>query len=230
MRRYYSLALLAAIAVALTGCDGGVNGDVVATKDGGSTVNGSVRVPAGLHSGAVRTVNGTVDVEENASITSGHSVNGSIDMAAHSSADSLTAVNGELTLADGAHVSGDLTTVNGAVKVGSAAEVGGSVKNVNGHITLSGAHVVGGLQTVQGSIDVSGPSHVDGGILVQKSGDLFESGLHSKPRIVIGPGAVIGGKLRFEHDVTLYVSDKATVGPVEGATAVPFSGDAPPAG
>jgi hypothetical protein len=48
------------------------------------------------------------------------------------------------------------------------------------------------------------------------------------PRIVIGPGATIEGELRFERVVQLYVSDRATIGPVVGATAIRFSGDAPP--
>jgi hypothetical protein len=50
----------------------------------------------------------------------------------------------------------------------------------------------------------------------------------SVPRIVIGPGASVQGDLRFERSVQLYVSDKATIGSVTGATPIPFSGDAPP--
>ena len=36
------------------------------------------------------------------------------------------------------------------------------------------------------------------------------------------------GDLRFERKVRLFVSDKATIGNVTGATAVPFTGDSPP--
>jgi hypothetical protein len=43
-----------------------------------------------------------------------------------------------------------------------------------------------------------------------------------------GPGSTVDGDLRFERPVQLYVSDRATVGPVAGATAVRFAGDAPP--
>jgi hypothetical protein len=50
----------------------------------------------------------------------------------------------------------------------------------------------------------------------------------SVPRIVIGPGATVQGELRFERTVQLYVSDKATIGTVTGATAIPFSGEPPP--
>jgi hypothetical protein len=50
----------------------------------------------------------------------------------------------------------------------------------------------------------------------------------SGPRIVIGPGASVQGELRFERKVQLYVSDRATIGPVSGATAIRFSGEDPP--
>jgi hypothetical protein len=57
------------------------------------------------------------------------------------------------------------------------------------------------------------------------SGIMFNS---EDPVIVIGPGATVQGELRFERKVKLYVSDKATIGTVIGATAVPFSGETPP--
>jgi outer membrane lipoprotein SlyB len=38
---------------------------------------------------------------------------------------------------------------------------------------------------------------------------------------------VIQGTLTFERPVDLYVSDSATVGKIEGATAQKFSGSAP---
>jgi len=37
------------------------------------------------------------------------------------------------------------------------------------------------------------------------------------PVIVIAPRTIIKGTLRFEREVKLYVSDQATVGPIEGA-------------
>jgi hypothetical protein len=47
------------------------------------------------------------------------------------------------------------------------------------------------------------------------------------PKIVIGPHAVVQGNLTFQREVELYVSDSATVGKIEGATAKKFSGSAP---
>lgn len=227
MRRYLVLAGVAGFAV-LAGCniDAG-NGDVTASKDGGNTVNGSIRVPAGEHSGSVGAVNGSIKIEQNASVTSASIVNGSIEMEAHASADSATTVNGPVTLGPGAHVAHGITAVNGEIELKNGAEVGGAIKTVNGKIRLSGAHVAGGLHTVAGDIALTGDSRVEGGILVEKASGWFST-RQNKPRIVIGPGSVVQGDLRFEHEVQLYVSDTATVGPISGATAIRFSGDTPP--
>ena len=223
---FCSLLLLAT--AALAGCNGSPNGDVTAGQGDAQTVNGSVRVPAGQHSGAVGTVNGSVDIGDNASVRAARVVNGPIEMGAHASAESLTAVNGAIEVASGGQVSGAIKSVNGAVTL-SGADVTGSVTNVNGHIVLTDAHVGGGLRTITGDIDVKGNSRVEGGILVEKPvTSFFNSDPSRKPRIVIGPGAVVQGNLKFEHEVELYVSDKATIGPVEGAKAITFSGDAPP--
>jgi hypothetical protein len=183
-------------------------------------------VPAGLHSGAVSTVNGSISVAANAQVTSASTVNGGIDIGAHASADSLTTVNGGVTLANGASVAHNVKTVNGTLNLGEAAQVGGSIINVNGHIVLTDAHVVQQIDTVTGDIDISGASHVDGGIHVHKSSGLFSFSGH-RPRIVIGPGAVVSGPLQFDREVRLYVSDRATVGQISGASAVRFSGDQP---
>jgi len=99
---------------------------------------------------------------------------------------------------------------------------------VNGKITLSAAHVGGGIKTVNGSMNISGASRVEGGILVQKSSTELIQLVRDVPRIVIGPGATVQGDLRFERKVQLFVSDKATIGTVTGATPIPFTGDTPP--
>jgi DUF4097 and DUF4098 domain-containing protein YvlB len=228
MLRLGALSLLLLTTAALGACDGSPNGDVTAGQGDAQTVNGSVHVPAGQHSGAVGTVNGSVDIGDNASVSTARVVNGPIELGAHSSAGSLTAVNGAIDLSSGAQVSGAIKSVNGAVTLASGSEVTGSVTNVNGHITLTDAHVGGGLRTVAGDIDVKGNSKVEGGILVEKPvSSFFNTESSHRPRIVIGPGAVVQGSLKFEREVDLYVSDKATIGPVEGAKAIAFSGDAP---
>jgi DUF4097 and DUF4098 domain-containing protein YvlB len=230
MRQQLFLTLLIIVAATSAGCGEGVNGDVTATQSGASTVNGSITVPANLHSGSLDTVNGSIHIDDNAIVTTASTVNGSINLGAHATADSLSTVNGGVTVNDSARVTRGLTTVNGSMHLHSGAEVGGHVRNVNGHIVLTGAHVAGGLQTVDGDIDVVSGSHVEGGILVEKMSGFNFGFSNRKPRIVIGPGSVVQGDLRFDRPVQLYVSDKATVGPITGATPITFSGDKPPEG
>lgn len=224
MGRYFALAAL----LTLAGCYNMPGGDVTADGSGANTVNGSIHVPAGAHSGEVGTVNGSIRVDDDATVTHAGTVNGSVALGAHATADSVGTVNGSISLAEGAHVAHDVTTVNGSMTLRSGADVGGPLSNVNGRIALDGAHVGGGLHTVDGDIDVRGGSHIEGGILVKRGGGGWFSFSAHKPRIVIGPGAVVQGDLRFERAVDLYVSDSATTGPITGATAIRFSGASPP--
>ena len=138
----------------------------------------------------------------------------------------MKTVNGAIALGDGAHVSGRAGSVNGDLNLGNGAEVAGALTNVNGKISLASAHVGGGIKTVNGNISIMGTSHVEGGILVEKPNGLMFN--NEDPVIVIGPGAVIQGEMKFERKVKLYVSDKATIGTVTGATPIAFSGDTPP--
>lgn len=209
-----------AAAMALGGCD--------ESSDSSSRVNGSVHVPAGRAAAPADTVNGSIHIDPNAAVTSAKTVNGGIRLGTGATADSLATVNGTIAVDPGAHVSGGVDSVNGAITLGGGALVGGSLQNVNGAIRLIAAHVNGGITTVNGDIDIRGDSRVEHGIRVQKPGDggLIHFG-NSVPRIVIGPGTTVAGELRFEREVKLYVSDRATVGNIVGATAIPFTGDAP---
>jgi len=175
-----------------------------------SKVMGSIEVAAGEHSGDVSTVSGSIRIGESAVVGSAQAVNGSITLGPQARAAALETVNGKLSLADGA-------------------EVGGALVNVNGAIRVAAAHVGGAIETVSGGIDLGPNAQVDGGIHVRKSGGWSLSlGSEDVPRIVIGPGTVVGGTLNFERKVSLYVSDKATIGPVQGATVVKYSGARPP--
>jgi DUF4097 and DUF4098 domain-containing protein YvlB len=201
-----------------------------ASKDGDEStkVNGSIHVPAGRQPGAVATVNGSIHVDDNAAMTSATTVNGTVHLGDHATATSLNSVNGSITLGSGAHVSGSVSSVNGELTLGDGSDVSGSLSNVNGKIALTAAHVGGGIRTVSGSMNITGASHVEGGILVEKPSTELLSMLHDVPRIVIGPGATVQGELRFERTVRLFVSDKATIGTVTGATPIPFTGETPP--
>ncbi|MGO9802747.1 MAG: hypothetical protein ACLPTM_10405 [Steroidobacteraceae bacterium] len=223
MVRYFPLAAL----VLLAACFNMPGGDVTADGSGANAVNGSIHVPAGTKSGELGTVNGSIHIDDNASVGSAGTVNGSVALGAHATAASLATVNGGISLGAGAHVVHEVSTVNGGMTLADGAEVGGALANVNGRIALNGAHVAGGLRTVDGDIDVLGSSRVEGGIIVKRGGtSLFSFHTH-KPRIVIGPGAVVQGDLRFEREVELYVSDRATTGPITGATAIRFTGASP---
>ncbi len=196
--------------------------------DGSTKVNGSVHVAAGKPPAAATTVNGAIHIDDNAAVTSASTVNGSVNLGEHATAKSLQSVNGAITLGTGAHVSGDASSVNGELSLADGAEILGSLSNVNGKITLDSAHVGAGIKTVNGSIGIMGASHVEGGLVVERPGTQLIQLTHDVPRIVIGPGATVQGELRFEREVQLYVSDKATTGKVTGATPISFSGDSPP--
>jgi hypothetical protein len=216
----YRIAAAIAVILALSGCDISVDGD------GSTKVNGSVHIPAGKTAEDARTVNGSIHIDDNATVASATTVNGSIRLGEHATAASAKTVNGSISLGAGAHISESAGSVNGDLTLADGAEVAGHLTNVNGKIGLTAAHVAGGIKTVNGSISILGASHVEGGIMVDKpTGIMFNS---DDPVIVIGPGAVVQGDLRFERKVKLYVSDKATIGPVIGATAVTFSGNSPP--
>jgi hypothetical protein len=216
----YRIIAAVAVVLALSGCDISVDGD------GSSKVNGSVHIAAGKAAESASTVNGSIHIDDNAAVTSAGTVNGSVRLGAHATATSAKTVNGAISLGEGAHVADSAASVNGDLTLANGAEVSGSLTNVNGRISLTSAHVAGGIKTVSGNISIMGTSHVEGGILVEKpSSMLFNS---EDPVIVIGPGAVVQGDLRFERKVKLYVSDKATIGTVSGATPIAFSGDNPP--
>jgi len=219
--RIGGLGIIAACAVVflLAGCDS-------FESDDSNRVNGSIHVSAGKPPVDVSTVNGSIHIDDNGTVASATTVNGGVRLGAHASATSVKTVNGSITLGAGAHVSGRVASVNGELTLADGAEVSGSLGNVNGKIDLTGAHVAGGIKTVDGNISIMGPSHVEGGILVERSsGFVFNS---EDPLIIIGPGATVQGELRFERKVRLFVSDRATIGTVTGATAVPFTGDNPP--
>ena len=122
----------------------------------------------------------------------------------------METVNG----ADGAgsQIAGSVSAVNGMIALEKGADVRGRVENVNGSMTLASAHVADGLETTNGNIKVGPGSRVEGGILVEKPRGSWV-GHHKPPNIVIGPDAIVQGPLQFEHEVELYVSDRAQIGP-----------------
>jgi len=197
-----------------------------AAADTLSRVTGSIEIADGQHAEDLSTVNGAIRVGAGAVVERAHTVNGSIELEARASASELKTVNGSIELQESARVSGSVHTVNGRLNLEKGAEVTGDLANVNGRIHVAAAHVGGGIDTTNAGIDLD-DARIDGGIHMHKS-EGYSVERSEPPRIVIGPGSVVKGPLEFERPVKLYVSDKASIGPVQGATAIKYSGDTPP--
>ena len=71
-------------------------------------------------------------------------------------------------------------------------------------------------------------SHVKGAVKVNKSSFSLSLTPPRKPRIVIGPRAVVDGPLTFEREVSLYVHATATIGNVSGASVQRFDTNVAP--
>ena len=224
------VALLTCVGVASANDVSKVNGSVrvSAGEQVGDveTVNGSIHIEAGATAKDVETVNGSVQIEERSSVGKVNTVNGGITLGNDAKADSVETVNGKVSLASGVHVAGNITAVNGTFSLERGAGVEGGMTNVNGKMTLEGAHVGRDLVTTNGDITLRAGSRVDGGIVVRKQSSGLFHWHRRNPRIVIGPDAIVTGTLRFEQEVDLYVSDRAKVGAIEGATPVMLTTDA----
>ena len=190
-----------------------------------SKVNGSVVAQAGRPYGDVETVNGSVSIESGASVRDAETVNGSIRAEDDISADSLSTVNGSIRVGRRATVRNGVETVNGSIFIDQGGRIGGDIETVNGSIGLVDVDLAGSIETVSGDITVGVGSHVAGGIRIEKpSANWFPVRVSKrKPKIVIGPGAMVEGDLVFEREVTLYVHDTARIGKVTGATPVSYS-------
>ena len=192
-------------------------------------VMGTVHVDAGQHVNKASSVNGSVDIGSNAVVKRAETVNGSVTVHDHATLDSVETVNGSITLEEGVHISGKVTLVNGKITVGSGGEVGGKLSNVNGAIQLTAAHVGGGIESTNSNLTVGANSRIEGGIRYEETSDGWFSffGKPHVPKIIIEPGAVVKGTLDFRREVELYVSDRATIDTVKGATVHKFSGASP---
>lgn len=190
-------------------------------------VNGSIHLVAGQANGDAATTEGAISIDDKATFGVADAINGDIWVGAGASGKAARAVNGSITLDKGAHLNGEMTVANGNLTLNEGAEAG-SVSNVNGRIIANGAVVDRGINTINGDIFVNGPSRIKGGIHVNRLPTGIVQAAHEPPRIVIGPGATVEGTMKFERTVKLYVSDKATIGSVEGASPISFSGDQPP--
>jgi len=200
---------------------------------GASSVNGSISVGAdAVVTGNVKTVNGTIRVDKGARIEKASTVNGGVRLAEGVQSESLSTVNGSIKVGANTTVDGEVTAVNGRITIEDRGNVADSVSNVNGQIELEGAVVGGDLKTVNGDVSLADGSVLKGDLVVEKnSGWGWGKSKSRKPRIVIGPGSRVEGKIMLEREVELFISETAEVGGVEGEMsmddAIRFSGKRP---
>ncbi|MFT4249113.1 MAG: hypothetical protein QM581_13965 [Pseudomonas sp.] len=193
-----------------------------------SKVNGRIVAEAGRQYGDLDTVNGGISIADGARTHDAQTVNGNISVGAQAQTGGLSTVNGSINVGAQAIVDGGIETVNGGVFVDRGGEVRGDLETVNGSIGLVRTRLKGGIETVSGDITVGVGSHLDGGITLRKPGFSLSFKPARKPRVVIGPGVVVDGKLVFEREVTLYVHRSAKIGPLSGASARRFDSDVAP--
>jgi hypothetical protein len=77
------------------------------------------------------------------------------------------------------------------------------------------------LATVDGSVRREKDARVSAGVQTIRGKLRLENGAD------VAGGLRVRGTLNFGRPVRLYVSDRATIGPVQGATPIRFSGDQP---
>lgn len=193
-----------------------------------SKVNGGIRAEAGQNYGNLDTVNGGITVESGVTARNINTVNGGIRIGDNVHAGSVETVNGGITLGRNVTLSGGMETVNGSIFSDHGGRIGGGVETVNGSIGLVGTSIDGDIETVGGSITVGLGSEVRGGIYVRKPGFSLSLTAPRKPRVIIGPNAVVRGDLEFEREVVLYVHRSAKIGRVKGASMQIFDTDTAP--
>lgn len=193
-----------------------------------SKVNGSIEVSAGTPYGELGTVNGSIVIGEDARTGEASTVNGSIKVGAGAQVGELATVNGAIRLERQVQVGDGVTTVNGSVFAGHGSVIARDVETVNGAIGLVQTQVGGSVRTVNGDVTIGVGSTVKGGLTISRSTGWFQTTPRRKPRVVIGPDAVVEGPLVFEREVRLYVHSSARTGKITGAEPVMFDTRAAP--
>lgn len=194
-----------------------------------SRVNGGITAEAGKHYGDLDTVNGGISVNRGAVADSVETVNGGITLEDDVQVGNVETVNGGIGAGDRVKVARGAEAVNGGISFGAGSSIGGDVITVNGGISVKQTVIGGNVETVTGDITLNDKSVVRGDILVEKpQGISLGWGKKRIPRVIVGPGSVVEGKLRFEREVELFVHPSARIGSVIGGTAQPYTDKLPP--
>ena len=192
-----------------------------------SHVNGGITAEAGKQYGDLDTVNGGISVHQGAVAGSVETVNGGITIDDDAQLRSVETVNGGIGAGKRVKVAQGAETVNGGIHFDAGSSVGGDIETVNGGISLKNTVVGGGISTVGGDITLEDKTIVHGGIVIEKPRGM-SWGKQRIPRVIVGPGSVVEGSLRFEREVELFVDSSARIGKVTGATVQPYSNKLPP--
>ena len=216
MKRLFLLLLLSA------------NAPLALASDDISKVNGSIQTQSNTTYGDLDTVNGSIQLASNVQARGVETVNGGVRTEDNVQARNIETVNGAIRAGRNLVISRGLVTVNGGIYVDRGGRIGGGVETVNGSIGLVATQVDGDIETVNGDITVGIDSVVKGGIKVNRPSFGISLTAPRKPRIVIGPNAVVEGSLVFEREVVLLVHDSAKIGPVTGATPQRFDSETAP--
>lgn len=217
--RHLHLPLLLALTVAC--------GPALA-QEGISKVNGSISAEPGQAYGALETVNGSIKVADGVETGGIQTVNGSIRLGQRVHSGGISTVNGGVRLGTDVVAQGDVRTVNGSIFSDRRSHIQRDVETVNGGIGLVETRVDGDVTTVNGDVTVGVGSVLAGNLLVKKPSFSFSLTPARKPRVIVGPNAVVEGTLTFERDVVLYVHRSARTGPISGAEAIAFDSDSAP--
>lgn len=235
----FTVTLLGLLALSFAGSAraGSVNKsvriDAGATAGGASSVNGSVTVgEAAVVNGEVSTVNGTIRIDDDARVEDVSTVNGAVRIGSGVSSQNVSTVNGSIRVDERVSIAGYIEAVNGSIEVEKGSTIDRDVSNVNGKIELVGSQIGGDLSTVNGDVILDDGSVLRGDLVVSKPGGWTQGWKKRKPpRVIIGPGSQVLGKIKLEREVRLYISDSAEVGGVEGemamSDAVRFDGKRP---
>jgi len=206
------------------------------------SVNRSIHLRDGEHSGGQTSVNGSIYVGARCRVDGDcRTVNGSIQVGDDSQVGSLDTINGRITLAARVEVDGSASTVNGSIHSGSGSKIHDRLTTVNGRMELQKSEVDEELSTVNGNILLLDRSLVHGNIVIKGRRGHFFGNRHIEIRIEAG--SIVEGNIDVqdpENKVEVYISKDADVkGEIRNAKVIrekpafvesPSAGTAPEAG
>jgi len=187
------------------------------------SVNRSIHVRDGEHSGGLTSVNGSIHVGSRCRVDgSSHTVNGSIEVGDDSRVRDLETVNGRIRLGSNVDVNGLAKTVNGSITCGSGSKIHGRLTTVNGRIELRNTEVDEEVSTVNGDVLLREKSVVRGDIVIKgRHGYLFNQ---QRLEIRISDGSrVEGGIIVRDEDVEVKVylsKDSIIKGEIKNAQVI----------